>query len=383
MLDLDFLTLYIVIFLNSLTVTVVWAAFAYIYRPHSASVHWLAACALSLVGGIVLAVQGNEGALVPAIAGNTIIIFGFSQFWIGLRRFRNMAGGQGAAVAITAIAFGLMVAMHDNDRGRAMVYAGGQSTVMLVCLIHLLRNRLPGIGAFIAIVAFSVAGLGQIMVIVTNWAVLAGTLDYAVYYALASYALLCTVFSGTVWNLGFAMMTVDSLHQRLARLSETDELTGLANRRALQRALDAAGLRGSGHSVLLIDLNDFKPLNDTHGHAAGDAALQFFGRLISECVRSTDVVARIGGDEFCILLPGATRDDAEEIAREIRTRLQDTPFMWQGRSLALSASIGAAQSREAMGTQEDLVAVADRRLYKDKVLHKTVESQVQPSKMVS
>jgi diguanylate cyclase (GGDEF)-like protein len=325
---LDFLTLYIVIFLISLTMSVVWAGFAYTYRPHRAVLHWMAATILSLIGGIVLALQGNEGALVPAVLGNVIILVGFSQFWIGLRRFRDLEGGQGWVAAITLVAALCMIALHDSDRGRAIVYAAGQATVMAMCIVHLLRHRLPGIGAFIAMAAFAVAMLGQLIVIASNGAVMAGLLDYTVYYGLASYALLCTVFSGTVWNLGFALMAIDKLYQRLVRLSETDELTGLANRRAFQKSLARARDRSMGAdrtcSVVLIDLNDFKPLNDRLGHAAGDAALVLLAALLRKCVREGDVVARLGGDEFSILLPDATQERAQAVATDIRNRIAAT-----------------------------------------------------------
>lgn len=371
---LDFLTLYIVIFLISLTMSVVWAGFAYTYRPRRAVLHWMAATILSLAGGIVLAVQGNEGALVPAVLGNVIIIFGFAQFWIGLRRFRGFEGGQGWAVAITAVAALCMVALHDSDRGRAIVYAAGQATVMAICIVHLLRHRLPGIGAFIAMAAFAVAMLGQVIVIVSNGAVMAGLLDYTVYYGLASYALLCTVFSGTVWNLGFALMAIDKLYQRLVRLSETDELTGLANRRAFQRNLATARDQSTDAertcSVVLIDLNDFKPLNDRLGHAAGDAALVLLSALLRKCVREGDVVARLGGDEFSILLPDATQERAQAVATDIRNRIAATPLTLHGETVALSASIGAATEAEARAAGRDVVAMADERLYKDKARQK-------------
>jgi GGDEF domain-containing protein len=353
---LDFLTLYIVIFLISLTMSVVWAGFAYTYRPHRAVLHWMAATILSLIGGIVLALQGNEGALVPAVLGNVIILVGFSQFWIGLRRFRDLEGGQGWVAAITLVAALCMIALHDSDRGRAIVYAAGQATVMAMCIVHLLRHRLPGIGAFIAMAAFAVAMLGQLIVIASNGAVMAGLLDYTVYYGLASYALLCTVFSGTVWNLGFALMAIDKLYQRLVRLSETDELTGLANRRAFQKSLARARDRSMGAdrtcSVVLIDLNDFKPLNDRLGHAAGD------------------VVARLGGDEFSILLPDATQERAQAVATDIRNRIAATPLALHGETVALSASIGAATEAEARAAGRDVVAMADERLYKDKARQK-------------
>ncbi len=384
---LDFLTLYIVIFLISLTMTVVWAGFAYTYRPHSAARHWLAACVLSLVGGVVLSIQGNEGSLVPAIVGNVIIIFGFSQFWIGLRRFRNMTGGQLRAIGLTVVAALAMIAMHDNDRGRAMVYSAGQATVMLVCIVHLMRNRTPGIGTAIALTAFAVAMFGQLMVLASNWAVLSGALDFAFYYSLASYALLCTIFSGTVWNLGFAMMTIDKLVQNLSKLSQTDELTGLANRRAFNAGLEATRHRsettGLCYCLILADLNDFKTLNDRFGHGAGDRALGAFGGLLRACAGENAVVARLGGDEFCILLPETTIDQAGEIAGTIRARLGATPINLPGAGrVTLSASIGVAAETEARSTGIDLLSLADRRLYADKAKHKSAKPDTADRKLV-
>lgn len=379
---LDFLTLYILIFLNSLTVAAIWAGFAFTYRPHSAAKHWLVATLLTLVGGIVLAIQGNAGAVVPAVLGNTIIILGFTQFWVGLRRLRNLPGGQIPALAFTLIAAGFMIAMHDSERGRAVVYAAGQAIVMLVCLIHLLRNRLPGIGTVIAATAFGVAMAGQIMVVTSNAAVLAGALDYEIYYSLASYALLCTVFAAAVWNLGFAMLAIDGLHQTLTLLSQTDELTGLANRRAFRARLEelqrksTAGL--SAYSVVLIDLDDFKPLNDRFGHAAGDAALQHFAGLLLAATRSGDLVARLGGDEFSVLLPDGGPTDARTVADAIKQKVANTPLSLPGVAATLSASIGTASTAEDGAV--DLVSLADTRLYEDKKQRKT-RSKREPSRL--
>src|SRR5690606_7570361 len=141
---------------------------------------------------------------------------------------------------------------------------------------------------------------GQIMVIGTNIGVLIGALEYSIYYALASYALLCTVFSGAVWNLGFAMMLVDRLQATLLRLSETDELTGVVNRRGLKVELDKnkRSKHPQPYSVVMFDLDDFKPINDTYGHAVGDQALAYLGQFLAAEMRSSDLVARLGGDEF-------------------------------------------------------------------------------------
>lgn len=380
---LDFLTLYILIFLNSLTVAAIWAGFAHTYRPHRAAQHWLIATLLTLIGGIVLAIQGNEGSLVPAVLGNTIILFGFTQFWIGLRRLRDLPGGQAWALGFTLLAAAMMIAMHDSGRGRAIVYASAQSLVMLVCLVHLLRHRLPGIGTIIAATAFGVAMAGQVMVVTSNALVLAGALEYDIYYSLASYALLCTVFSGTVWNLGFAMMAIDGLHQQLTRLSETDDLTGLANRRAFRSRLEDMQRQSLGenasYAVVMVDLNDFKPLNDRFGHAAGDAALQHFAALLRAATRSGDLVARLGGDEFCVLLPQGSATDAKTVVDAIGVKVANTPLTLPDAAATLSASIGIASTAEDGNV--DLVALADARLYKDKHRHKSGRSKPGPSRL--
>ncbi|WP_249691996.1 GGDEF domain-containing protein [Stappia sp. WLB 29] len=380
---LDFQTLYILIFLNSLAVTAVWAGFAWIYRPHTAAQYWLAGTLLSLVGGLVLATQGNAGALVPAVLGNTIVILGFSQFWIGLRRFEHRQGGWAVAVAFTLAAAAVMIALHDSGRGRAIVYASGQSAVMLACLVQLLRNRISGIGAVIAATAFAVALAGQLLVVGSNGAVLAGMLDYEVYYALASYALLCTVFSGIVWNLGFALMAVDSLHRQLKGLSETDALTGLANRRAFAARADLLQQQAEIRpwSLILIDLNDFKPLNDRFGHLAGDRALAHFAQVLLSCARPGDLVARLGGDEFALLLPGTSLAEAETLARAIRRKVASSPLPLGEGTVPISAAIGLAGSGEEPASGDRLFSLADARLYEDKKASKEQRPRSGPTRL--
>ncbi len=377
---LDFQTLFILIFLNSLAVSAIWAGVAWVHRQHLAARCWLAGTLLSLVGGLVLATQGNAGALVPAVLGNTIIIFGFSQFWIGLRRFAGQGGGQVAALLFTLAAAAVMIALHDSGRGRAIVYASGQSLVMLACLAQLLRSRISGIGAMIAAIAFVVALSGQLLVVGSNGAVLAGALDYEVYYALASYALLCTVFSATVWNLGFALMAVDGLHRELKDLSETDALTGLANRRAFAARADLlqneAGARP--WCLILIDLNDFKPLNDRFGHLAGDRALTHFAKMLQACARPSDLVARLGGDEFALLLPGTSLAEAEALAKAIRRTVAVSPLRLDGETVPMSAAIGLAGSQEGEAGHDRLFTLADARLYADKAASKDQRPRAAP-----
>jgi len=114
----------------------------------------------------------------------------------------------------------------------------------------------------------------------------------------------------------------EALLERLDRLAHTDGLTGLPNRRAwsdeLRRALSAAARTGERVHVAMLDLDDFKAINDSHGHLAGDRLLRELAAAWQPVVRGSDALARLGGDEFAVLLPGCSDEEAEEIAERLR-----------------------------------------------------------------
>ena len=130
--------------------------------------------------------------------------------------------------------------------------------------------------------------------------------------------------------------------------ASTDALTGLLNRRALDRILqqliENADAEGKPLSLLLLDLDHFKRINDTHGHAVGDAALKAFVARVREVLRSNDVMARYGGEEFVVVLPGASLQTAVEVAERIRTRVEASPLLAEP-LLSVTTSIGAADRR--------------------------------------
>jgi len=158
---------------------------------------------------------------------------------------------------------------------------------------------------------------------------------------------------------------------QLERLSVTDALTSLRNRRFadwfLARELERAHRHGNELSVLLADLDHFKRVNDTHGHAAGDAALRHVGALLAEQVRKTDVCARWGGEEFLIALAQVPLEGALALAERQRAAVEATPLVLSdGRLLELTISIGVATAATADASPEELVAAADRALYEAK-----------------
>jgi diguanylate cyclase (GGDEF)-like protein len=151
-----------------------------------------------------------------------------------------------------------------------------------------------------------------------------------------------------------------------------DPLTGLLNRRGLTERM---GLLGPERGALIaLDIDKFKLLNDTLGHAAGDAALIHLARILQEQVRGVDSAARVGGEEFLLWLPGTTLEEGVRVAERIRVRLGTSGWDWQGRSWPLSASFGVAawpettRSRENLSTQADAALYAAKRAGRDRVV---------------
>jgi diguanylate cyclase (GGDEF)-like protein len=149
-------------------------------------------------------------------------------------------------------------------------------------------------------------------------------------------------------------------HERVTRSADTDALTGVANRRAFDRAVAShtSGDAGTGTTaVLVIDLDKFKPLNDSQGHVAGDEALRSVAGALAGHVRGHDLLARTGGDEFCIILDGVDRNHATEVAGRMVAAVRDL-------NLAVTVSVGIATGP---GTAiRDTVYRADQAMYRAK-----------------
>lgn len=163
----------------------------------------------------------------------------------------------------------------------------------------------------------------------------------------------------------------DALHaekERLAFQASHDWLTGLANRRAfearLQRELDGRG--ENSLSLILLDLDQFKSVNDSCGHLAGDRLLCQVARLLQQDRRPQDLVARLGGDEFGLILPQCVPYDAVDIAERLRRSLELFNFAWDDRCFAVTASIGVALVADANTTLEEAMRQADAACYRAK-----------------
>jgi diguanylate cyclase (GGDEF)-like protein/PAS domain S-box-containing protein len=157
---------------------------------------------------------------------------------------------------------------------------------------------------------------------------------------------------------------------QLKQLANYDPLTGLLNRRRFEEELDErvarAKFHGSGGAVLVLDLDNFKYVNDTYGHGAGDDLVRTIAQLLRVRMREGDLLARLGGDEFAVLVPEATPADVRRFADELIAAVRGHTMPIDGRAIQATTSIGAALFDDASQSGEELLADADRAMYEAK-----------------
>lgn len=154
---------------------------------------------------------------------------------------------------------------------------------------------------------------------------------------------------------------------KLERLATTDELTGLASRRSLlqkaAQAIDEAREHDQPLSILLLDLDHFKAVNDMHGHLAGDAVLRHIGATISAACRGTEFVGRLGGEEIIVCMPNSTFEDARHLAERVRSAVADQSVRYGQQTLSITCSIGVTTLEPADSMLSSLLRRADNALY--------------------
>jgi diguanylate cyclase (GGDEF)-like protein len=167
---------------------------------------------------------------------------------------------------------------------------------------------------------------------------------------------------------------ITEARERIENLAQNDSLTGLYNLRkfteVLQREHAASERNRTGYSLLMIDMDKLKDINDTYGHDAGNSALTLVAQCLQRSIRTTDHAARFGGDEFAVLLPGASPEVAEAVVKRLRHNVYKTTLDVRSRMIRCSVSIGVVTYPGDSKDMRELLSMADDKMYRDKELRR-------------
>jgi diguanylate cyclase (GGDEF)-like protein len=364
-------TLWTVFVVNFLALGLIWAYVARAYPKLEAARFWTASAFVGAGGAITSLTRLFFDSMLPLLLGGVVVIFAACLAAMGIRRFYDRPVSWRATALITASSTGALLFFtfaYDNMPLRMLCYSLGQSLPLALALKLLWSEREGGAApgarlaglVIIAIIGIYVArAVGNMLG--GDFSALAGGQAHAV-------IVLGLLFLSMTLNFGFLLMAMDRLRNEVADLALLDDLTGVANRRHLLQRLTEECARsersGEPFSLLVIDLDGFKTINDTYGHAAGDACLQHFTLMAQTRLRPGDLLARTGGDEFCIVLPFSTLREGVMIARRVLEVCRQDAENCTGADVPIAVSIGVAQwTRETGAFPDRLIAAADHALY--------------------
>jgi diguanylate cyclase (GGDEF)-like protein len=370
MLAIDISTMLIVMLTsNVLMAALLWVAFTGRFRDGLAK--WATSLGIQALAWLLFAGRGHISDLLSITAANGLLALAWSLQFAAVLEFRHRAVPHWLLWAPTAATFLLFMLLMDNLQVRLIASSGLFSAANLALAAVLMRERAnPGMrahqllaGCYI-FVALSLLARG-----IGAWAdpgsfstALTPNILHSVLY-LGSYALI------VAGSLAFLLMHKERSDEETTRLATTDPLTGVFNRRTFielaEQEFARARRTNTALSLMMLDLDHFKRVNDTYGHLVGDEVLVAFTRLVRECVRRGDLVVRYGGEEFCVLLPATPLAAATALAERIRKTTASTlptalPFR-------VTVSIGLTTYSGGEHTVlSDLLARADEALYRAK-----------------
>ncbi len=359
----------VVVDLYVLTLVGVLMAFAWHSGRRESTLGYMsAALLLGAIGTFLGTLRGMGVDWVAILLGNVILHLCSAMTWTAMRVF---AGRQpnwpliGAGAAFWAVLC-LVPAFYDSLAVRVLVSTAITIIYCLASIAELWRSRLKlevELRPTLALLIFHTIVYGVRLAVDRGmpFQSVASNGQGSTFFTFL-------VFETMLFAIGIAFATLAMVKERaelqFRSAALSDPLTGVGNRRAFmetgERLLRLCAERGEQASLLLCDLDNFKRLNDSFGHPAGDRVLVEFSRITASRMRKHDQFARIGGEEFACLLVAADTEGACQVAERVRREFAELPFMGEGQ---LSVSIGIATTREAGHDLLRLLSLADQALY--------------------
>lgn len=228
-----------------------------------------------------------------------------------------------------------------------------------------------GLKGAIAIISMIAFAFGMLIILPVNFMI-----GGSVVTGLVINLIICSTFIPYhLYRIISLLNRLNSMQEKLYELSIRDELTGAYNRRFIFESLnsitDSNSFVPENTSLIMLDIDNFKLINDTHGHHTGDEVLRALTINCASVLRASDIFARYGGDEFICLLPQTNADQAREIANRIKDKILKVKIRDKKDQLMIATSVGTATSTSKIGLME-LISAADQALYRSKFQHKNL-----------
>jgi diguanylate cyclase (GGDEF)-like protein len=369
--ELDTATLRVAFGLVAFTMLVLFYFVTYRPTRSSYSGWWCASLTWFIGGSAAFLLNGTDQQHWANPMGNSLLVLGAASAWAATRSLTGTATGpwrMAAAPLLTGI-----VSFADDPASD--VWAGGTVFLAMMCLMFGLSAReLWRMDRRQTRIRTSVAGAATLICVyyLARWIVFivdgAGGDVFSRYFGSSATTIVSLVFLVAV-SFSMTILNNEQTTEDLRARATQDGLTGLLNRAEFLRLATAEVTlmrrTRTNAALILADLDNFKRINDTHGHQAGDRALQAFAHACAATVRSSDLVGRYGGEEFILLLPGTGMDRAEQITREISSRLKTVEESDDLRMPTVSYGI---VSTDPSVTLDASIASADAALYRAKTL---------------
>jgi len=366
-------TLWTVFVVNFLALGLVWAYVMQSYPKFEAARFWTGSAFAAAAGAALATLRVALDSLLPLMAGGAVLVFAACLAAMGIRRFYGQPVSWRGTALITGLSLAglaFFIVGYDSLSMRILIYSFAQSLPLALTLKLLLTRqqgrdnpgaRLAAIVTMAIIAIYAVRVAGNLLHVGVEF-------SFTRFNPVQAALFLVLMFLSMVLNFGFLLMAMDRLRNEVAELALLDDLTGVGNRRLLLQRLTEECARsersGETFALLVIDLDGFKAINDTYGHAAGDACLQHFTLMTQTRLRPGDMLARSGGDEFCVVLPASTLREGAMIARRILDVCRADAEACTGAEIPIALSIGVAQWTRQIGAFPDrLMAAADHALY--------------------
>ena len=339
----------------------------------SALVSWGIGYLFCAVGLALLSARGAIPSALSVDTANAFNLLGYSFILAGARSFGGRETPPAAyllAPLVWLIAMRLPPFQADINLRIILVHATQITFTALIAYEFWRERAEPLLSRWPAIIVL----LSHAAILCARAPIIIGLPLESDIEFLRSAPFAAMILGSVLYTITFAFLLLSMTKERGELRHKTaalvDPLTGLANRRAFLHEADAVAQRRAKRneplSVILADLDRFKTVNDEFGHAIGDRVLQVFADTIRRTLRAHDVSGRLGGEEFAFTLPGASAQEAAQVAERIRLRFADAALTIGAHAVASTVSIGVASTSAPMANVADLLAVADRALYRAK-----------------